>query len=156
MDALLKQGMGVEFDIPGSVKGIGQIVGVALGGQPLLGRYYIVEPTHPISNSTYDYTHFCVYESYLRVYRQRYFYDNVNQTWSSGADYWDKYEGFQTCKELIDGVRFARVSEYTLPYIETMKKTTIPGQWIFNANADREWEFQERDDIRSWVPKLTK
>lgn len=154
MDALLKQGMVVKFDIPGVIEsGLGTIVGIALNSLPLLGRYYIIEPNHPIANPTYNYTHFCVYESYLQVYRQRYLYSNVNETWSSDADLWDKYEGYQSCKELMDGLKFTRITEHTLPYIETMKKNTVPGQWILNLG---EWEFQEREDIRSWVPKLTK
>ncbi len=62
----MKQGQRVEFKI-GDLKGEGKIVGKALTEQPIIGGTYIIEPDEPISNESYDYTHFALQEIYLKV-----------------------------------------------------------------------------------------
>lgn len=62
----LKQGTRVEFGYQ-IIKGKGTIVGLATDGQPIIGKFYIIEPDDPINNKAYNYTHFCLYECYFKV-----------------------------------------------------------------------------------------
>ena len=55
----LKQNQKVEFNV-GGLKGTGRVVGKAQIEQPVIGGTYIIEPDVPVSNETYNYSHFVV------------------------------------------------------------------------------------------------
>jgi len=59
-----KQNQRVKFSI-GDLNGTGKIVGKSLTDQPIIGGTYIIEPDVPITNETYNYTHFVSPEIYL-------------------------------------------------------------------------------------------
>lgn len=55
-----------NHDVDG-LKGTGKIVGIAITGVPILGKSYIVEPDISISNDEYPYSHFVVFESFIKT-----------------------------------------------------------------------------------------
>ena len=62
----LKQGTRVEYNTQ-ELKGIGTIVGIGMNALPIIGKMYIIQPDNPISNETYDYTHFVAWENQFKV-----------------------------------------------------------------------------------------
>lgn len=55
----------VSYD-NGVVKGTGKVVGIATNGQAVIGKSYIIQPDVPITNETYPYTHFTIFEIHLK------------------------------------------------------------------------------------------
>jgi len=64
---MLKQGTKVKFNSASSIEGTGKIVGIASNGAPVIGRSYIIEPDQSISNETYPYSHFILFENMFDV-----------------------------------------------------------------------------------------
>ena len=62
----IKQGQRVEFKI-GELKGKGKVVGKSMNYLPIIGTTYIIEPDEPLSNESYDYSHFVANETQLNI-----------------------------------------------------------------------------------------
>lgn len=62
----LNQDTRVEFNLDG-LRGTGKVVGIATNGQPVIGRSIIIEPDQPIISEVYKFSHFTVFEAYLKI-----------------------------------------------------------------------------------------
>lgn len=65
-----KQDQKVEFNVDGSVKGTGKVVGLATNGDHIIGLSYIIEPDDisktGVSYDIYPYSHFVCWEMHLK------------------------------------------------------------------------------------------
>ncbi len=50
----------------GKFEGTGKVVGVATNGDQILGQSYIIEPDVVVTSEKYKFTHFCMYECYMK------------------------------------------------------------------------------------------
>jgi hypothetical protein len=63
----LKQNTLIYYDINGTLKGYGKIVGQSTISQVFIGAGYIIEPENSITNAAYPYSHFVLFENQFRV-----------------------------------------------------------------------------------------